>query len=182
MQYARLLLPASPGEAVTDGVCSCCGQPAGNDSVALKCHPDIVLCSVCVDWLAEKRDRQVAGEGVRVQSVEPMFRVADVKRAVDHYGRLGFATEYHDESYAFALRNDVTIHLAHIDTPEQQTTATIFLHVDDVDRLAVDWRKAGMEVVGPDDQDYGLREASHLDPDGNLIRFGSPRRNRATAE
>jgi hypothetical protein len=31
-----------------------------------------------------------------------------------------------------------------------------------------------LEVTGPDDLDYGKREGSHTDPDGNLIRFGSP--------
>ena len=50
----------------------------------------------------------------------------------------------------------------------------LYIHVDDAERLAADWRAAGMEVVGPDDYDYGKREGSHVDPDGNLIRFGSP--------
>lgn len=155
--------------------CSCCDQVPEYGSVALQCHPEIVICNDCLGWLDTKRDQALAASGgVRVASVEPMFRVDDVGRAVDHYQRLGFATEYHDETYAFALRNNVTIHLAHADTPEQRTTTTIFLHVDDVDRLAEDWRNAGMEVDGPADQDYGLREASHSDPDGNLIRFGSP--------
>jgi hypothetical protein len=26
----------------------------------------------------------------------------------------------------------------------------------------------------PVDTDYGLREGWHIDPDGNLLRFGSP--------
>jgi hypothetical protein len=30
------------------------------------------------------------------------------------------------------------------------------------------------ELVAPFDTDYGLREGSHVDPDGNVIRFGSP--------
>jgi uncharacterized glyoxalase superfamily protein PhnB len=42
--------------------------------------------------------------------------------------------------------------------------------------LASDWRKAGMEVVDPENQDYGKREGQHVDPDGNLIRFGGPPR------
>jgi hypothetical protein len=33
-----------------------------------------------------------------------------------------------------------------------------------------------VDVVGPDDYDYGKREGSHVDPDGNLLRFGSPLR------
>ena len=156
-------------------LCACCNldQPI---TVALNCHPDVVLCSDCLDWLSRRRDEQAAGGGgaVRVVSVEPTFRVADIDRAVKHYQRLGFDTEYHDSSYAFALRDGVTIHLAHIDTPDQATPATIFLHVSDVDQLVADWRNAGFEVDGPTNQDYGLREASHVDLDGNRIRFGSP--------
>ena len=48
------------------------------------------------------------------------------------------------------------------------------MHVDDADRLADQWRDAGIDVTGPLDFEYGKREGSHLDPDGNLIRFGSP--------
>jgi hypothetical protein len=29
-------------------------------------------------------------------------------------------------------------------------------------------------VEGPHDEDYGKREGSVTDPDGNVIRFGSP--------
>ena len=31
-----------------------------------------------------------------------------------------------------------------------------------------------MNVIGPADYDYGKHEGSHRDPDGNLLRFGSP--------
>ena len=48
----------------------------------------------------------------RVVSVEPIFVVSDVTRAVAHYEQLGFGTSHHDEGYAFAHRNDLTIHLA----------------------------------------------------------------------
>jgi uncharacterized glyoxalase superfamily protein PhnB len=53
----------------------------------------------------------------------------------------------------------------------------LYLHVDDADQLAAEWRKAGVPVTGPQDYDYGKREGSHLDPDGNKIRFGSPLRH-----
>ena len=33
---------------------------------------------------------------------------------------------------------------------------------------------AGIAVQVPQDQDYGKREGFVRDPDGNLIRFGSP--------
>jgi uncharacterized glyoxalase superfamily protein PhnB len=40
-------------------------------------------------------------------------------------------------------------------------------------QVAEEWRAKGIEVEGPRDEDYGKREGSVRDPDGNLIRFGS---------
>ena len=50
------------------------------------------------------------------------------------------------------------------------------MHVDDADALAEEWRGAGIDFVAPQDFEWGKREGSHEDPDGNLIRFGSPLR------
>ena len=113
----------------------------------------------------------------RVVSVEPIFVVSDVARAVAHYERLGFSTSHHDEGYAFAHRNELTIHLAGpgIDS-ERVGRGTIYMHVDDADALAEEWRGAGIDFVAPQDFEWGKREGSHEDPDGNLIRFGSPLR------
>jgi catechol 2,3-dioxygenase-like lactoylglutathione lyase family enzyme len=112
-----------------------------------------------------------------VEGFEPCFSVTDVDRAVAHYQRLGFATSYHDETYAFAHRDrDLTIHLMHADDPGAHSRSVLYLHVDDADRLARDWRDAGLQVSGPDDCDYGKREGAHTDPDGNTLRFGSPLR------
>ena len=113
--------------------------------------------------------------GVRVVGLEPVFRVADVPRAVEHYRRLGFAISHHDAGYAFAHSGPVTIHLAGADRGSAGG-GSIYLHVDDADALAAEWRAAGAELAGPADFDYGKREGSHADPDGNLIRFGSPLR------
>ena len=71
----------------------------------------------------------------RVVSVEPIFVVSDVARAVAHYERLGFRTSHHDEGYAFAQRDDLTIHLAGpgVD-PERVGRGSVYMHVDDADR------------------------------------------------
>lgn len=110
---------------------------------------------------------------MRIVGYEPCFSVHDVPRAAAHYQRLGFAISYHDDDYAFAHRDGLTIHLALTDDPEIPITGALYLHVDDADALAEEWRAAAVGVVGPDDFDYGKREGSHVDPDGNLIRFGS---------
>ena len=160
---------------VADAVCTCCNlsKPA---TVALHSHPEVMLCSDCLDWLVRRRDKQAAvASRVRVVGTEPIFFVSDVARAIDHYERLGFTTERHDDSYAFAHRNDLTIHLAQGDG--RPIAGALYLHVNDADQLAEDWRTAGMQVAGPDDYDYGKREGSHVDQDGNLLRFGSPLRS-----
>ncbi len=168
--------------AKTAVVCSCCGETPEHGSVHLHSRRDIVICYRCLDWLNARRDKKARATAgpVRIVGVEPCFSVADVQRAVDHYQRLGFTTSYHDETYAFAHRDGLTIHLAHADDPTSDCDGALYLHVDDADRLADDWRKEGMDIVGPEDYDYGKREGSHSDPDGNLIRFGSPLR-RATS-
>jgi hypothetical protein len=94
--------------------CSCCGESV-EEAVQLHSHRDVVICYRCLDWLNNRRDGQVKAHGGnwRVVGFEPIFTVGDVKRSVDHYQRLGFETSEHDETYAFAHRdNDLTIHLA----------------------------------------------------------------------
>jgi len=173
VRESRLLLQAPSGEVVT--TCACCDLEKPN-TVALHCHPDISLCSDCLDWLVRRRDKQAADAGpTRIVNDEPIFLVSDVTRARNHYERLGFTTDEHDETYAFAHRDDLTIHLASADG--QPTVGHLYLHVTDADELADAWRKAGVEVEGPQSFDYGKREGSHSDPDGNLIRFGSPIRD-----
>ncbi|MFL6016533.1 MAG: VOC family protein [Gaiellaceae bacterium] len=131
-------------------------------------HPDLAAA-----WKQER----AATSSVRVVGHEPCLEVADVTRAVEHYRQLGFTISFYDESYAFAHRDRLTIRLGHSDKPTIGGS-TLYMHVDDADRLADDWRTAGFEVLGPHDTDYGKREGSHRDADGNLLRFGSPLRRR----
>jgi catechol 2,3-dioxygenase-like lactoylglutathione lyase family enzyme len=113
----------------------------------------------------------------RVVGVEPIFVVSDVARAIAHYEQLGFSTSHHDEGYAFAHRNELTIHLAGAGVDAERVgRGSIYMHVNDADALAEEWRSAGIAFVEPQDFEWGKREGSHEDPDGNLIRFGSPLR------
>ena len=90
--------------------------------------------------------------------------------------RLGFKTSYHNESYVFAHRDHLTIHLAHTGQAAAGRSV-LYIHVDDARQLAAEWRKAGVMVSGPEDYDYGQHEGFHVDPDGNKLRFGSPLRH-----
>jgi uncharacterized glyoxalase superfamily protein PhnB len=162
--------------------CACCEQPLTGGFVRLWPDTNLRICYDCIDWMNSQRARQIerSGGAVRVVGHEPVFRVVDVALAVEHYQRLGFRTEYHDETYAFASFGNLTVHLAQDPAawpgyrPDHHMTSVLYLHVEDADRLAADWRAVGATVTGPRDEDYGKREGEHVDPDGNLIRFGSP--------
>ncbi len=134
--------------------------------------------------LAEVKSTAVdTGTGVgrrvrQLRSFSPVFPVRDLPAALAHYRSLGFKTvAYEDgDDYGFADRDGTALHLAadpHHD-PDHGTGA--YLLVADADSLYAEWTGPGIggrtDPVRP--TDYGLREGSHLDPDGNVIRFGSP--------
>jgi hypothetical protein len=146
--------------------------------VTLQSHPEIAVCPRCLDWLAMKREKQLkARGGWRAIAFDPIFTIADLPRSTDHYAKMGFEIHPYNETNAFAHRDrDLTIHFRVSDTGP--TKSQLYIHCGDADELADEWRKAGLEINGPQDYDYGKREGSHIDPDVNLIRFGSPPRSR----
>jgi catechol 2,3-dioxygenase-like lactoylglutathione lyase family enzyme len=106
---------------------------------------------------------------------EPIFSVSDMARSVAWFHKAGFEVSLHDDTYAFAHRNrDLTIHLAQTTDGDPAGHAGLYIHCQDADRVAEEWRQAGFEVDGPRNEDYGKREGFVADPDGNVIRFGSP--------
>jgi Glyoxalase/Bleomycin resistance protein/Dioxygenase superfamily len=158
--------------------CVCCSTPV-DWWVRLRSHPDMPICHSCLTGLNAQRDGQVQLVSATwlVLGFDPVFTVADLKRSVGWFERAGFDISIHDDSYAFAHRDRaLTIHLAEAGPDDQPGQAGVYLHCLDADRVAEDWRSSGIEVEGPQDEEYGRREGSTRDPDGNLIRFGSPLR------
>jgi hypothetical protein len=114
---------------------------------------------------------------VELERAAPIVPVPDVARAAEHYRRLGFDVDLYGDGteYAFARRGGVELHLSIQTDHDRLTTAgALYVWVSDADALADEWRGAGGRLVDPADTPYGLREGAHIDPDGNLIRFGSP--------
>jgi predicted enzyme related to lactoylglutathione lyase len=111
-----------------------------------------------------------------VRRVAPVFPVRDLEAAFAHYRRLGFAARAYDGGgYGFVTRDDVELHVGVV--PHVAVTGakhTTYLFVDDADALAEEWSAAGVEVQMPVDTEWHQHEGSVVDPDGNVIRFGSP--------
>jgi len=111
-----------------------------------------------------------------LKRIAPIFAVRDLDRAMAHYDRLGFATRaYAGGGYGFATRDGIEIHLGVV-AAEDPRTSGAYLFVEDADELAASWRAAGVEVHPPQDTEWGQYEGVVVDPDGNVIRFGSPLR------
>lgn len=112
-------------------------------------------------------------------SVAPVLPVADVDAALALYGRLGFTVRRYDgpAAYGYADRGDVSLHLSEVTGLDPLTSfVSVYLYVDDADALHAEWRAAevGGRLHPPVATDYGLHEGAYVDPDGNLLRFGSP--------
>ena len=123
---------------------------------------------------------QFASDQARAREVAPIFPTRDLPAAIGRYARLGFTTSSFDVGgtavYGFLERNGVHVHLAPFDELDPgQTTSAAYLYVDDAEVLSAEWRDAGVEghFHPVHATDYGLREGAYVDPDGNLIRFGS---------
>jgi NAD(P)-dependent dehydrogenase (short-subunit alcohol dehydrogenase family) len=124
---------------------------------------------------APSQTRHVATEAV------PIFLSTDVAAALGRYRRLGFTAEaFGDESanpeYGFMSYGSASFHIARATTNDPLTSnIAAYLYVADAHATHATWSAAGVEgrFVVPVDTEYGLCEGAYIDPDGNLIRYGS---------
>lgn len=116
----------------------------------------------------------------RLIAVHPILPVRDVAGALEHYRRLGFSVRSFagGADYGFVERAGVAIHLTFQPTSFYRDGAigVLYLDVDDADALYVEWSQPGIggETLPPADMPWGMHEGTHTDPDGNVIRYGSP--------
>jgi uncharacterized glyoxalase superfamily protein PhnB len=83
--------------------------------------------------------------------------------------------KYEEAGCGFANQDGVEIHLGVVVAPDSNGKKhSANLWVDDSDALAREWLAAGAEVHRPEDTEWGQHERAVLDPDGNVLRFGSP--------
>lgn len=112
-------------------------------------------------------------------SVAPVLPTRDVRGALALYERLGFEVSIYGggDFYGYVRRGEVSFHLSRVEDVDPKTTlVSAYMYVSDADALHDEWTGAGVDghFHAPKDTDYGLREGAYVDPDGNLIRYGSP--------
>jgi uncharacterized glyoxalase superfamily protein PhnB len=122
---------------------------------------------------------------VKMERVAPILPVRDVTAALAHYRQLGFEVRAWgrpgepNPEYGFVRWGAVELHLSLSPNHDPKATASCcYLYVSDADALHATWQAA--KVAGrlgtPGDTPYGLREFGYVDPEGNLLRVGSPLR------
>ncbi len=118
----------------------------------------------------------------RCLSVAPGMPTTNMARTVEHYRRLGFifsapgAPSVTNAEFAIAQRDGIELHFAMKSDHDPDRTATwVYIGVEDADAMSDEFDAAGAgQGRPPYDTDYKMRELAHIDPDGNLILFGSP--------
>jgi uncharacterized glyoxalase superfamily protein PhnB len=120
-----------------------------------------------------------------MQRGAPIFPVPDVTAALEHYRQLGLEVRAYgppghaNPEYGFVRWGEVELHLSLFPNHDPKLTASCcYLYVSDADALHAAWQAANVagRLGAPRDTPYGLREFGHTDPEGNLLRIGSPLR------
>jgi len=117
----------------------------------------------------------------RLLSVAPGMPTTDMARTVAHYGRLGFtfsapgSPSLDGAGFAIGERDGIELHFALKPEHDPATTATwVYIGVEDADAMGAELAAAGMAQGRPVlTTDYKMRQIAHIDPDGNLLLFGS---------
>jgi predicted enzyme related to lactoylglutathione lyase len=112
--------------------------------------------------------------------IAPILPTADAARLQSHYELLGFEVHVHQGGYATATRDGIKLHFHLIAGHDPQHGGAVYISVDDADALHAEWRAAGAGSLDDLwDPGFGVWESALTDPDGNVIRFGSPVREDA---
>jgi catechol 2,3-dioxygenase-like lactoylglutathione lyase family enzyme/DNA-binding HxlR family transcriptional regulator len=171
------------GQEVVDAVLRACDS-VDSELAGVVSDSELVAFRKALTALAEiKTERALRGVSKRRPrrnrtEVHPIFPVRNLAAALAHYESLGFETESFDDGYGFANWRGLSIHLAvQPDHNAQANRTAAYFQVGDVDAVETAWSKTGLGgVTSPvEEKPWGMREGSHTDPDGNVIRFGSPR-------
>jgi uncharacterized glyoxalase superfamily protein PhnB len=120
----------------------------------------------------------------RFTGLAPVLLAPDVAEALAYYRDvLGFdVTPYElaPEDYGYAMRDGLTIHLAHADMcrPNSDLVGDLFdvyMWVDDVEAVHADLQERGANILhGPTERPWGMREIRVRELNGYVLGIGQP--------
>lgn len=103
----------------------------------------------------------------------PVFTAPDVPAWLAHYRALGFAVQHGDDGTGVALRDGLVLRVVADPDAQPASRGLVLAVVDDPDELAREWSAVpgGRTTASGGD---GPRRWTHVDPAGNVLRFGAP--------
>lgn len=110
---------------------------------------------------------------VRFEGAQAIFRVENMKRALDFYvGKLGFKNaEWGNEEFTSIARDRAAIYLCC--GGQGRGAAWIWVGVEDAEKLHEEFQTKGIKILMPPTNYSWALEFHVEDPDGNVLRFGS---------
>ena len=111
-------------------------------------------------------------------SLVPIFSVGDLSKSIEFYTEtLGFQLDFiygEPQFYAGLFKDSIELHLVTKNLRQPAGRGNLSILTDEVDDLHQKLIEAKVQIiVPPDDRDYGLRDFSCKDLDGNIIVFGT---------
>jgi catechol 2,3-dioxygenase-like lactoylglutathione lyase family enzyme len=103
-------------------------------------------------------------------SIVPRFVVSHLEQALAFYGQLGFRTSIYDEHFAFAERDEVTLHLqCYSDPPKGHSVC--WIEVMNSEALYQQYLPTGAICAPLEAKPWRFKEFCVRDPFGNLLLF-----------
>ena len=111
-------------------------------------------------------------------SLVTIFSVRDLSKSIEFYTKtLGFQLDFtygEPQFYAGLFKDSVELHLVSKNLRQPVGSGNLSILTNEVDDLYQKLLNSKVEIlVPPDDRDYGLRDFSCRDLDGNIIVFGT---------
>ena len=116
----------------------------------------------------------------KFRKTTPILTVRDVSRSIDFFvNALGLKLDFvygEPSFYAGLYSTELEINIINENYSNARQPAgksNLSILVDEVDNLYNNLKERGVEIlIAPEDRDYGLRDFSCTDPDGNIFNFG----------
>lgn len=112
-------------------------------------------------------------------SAAPVLLTRDLSRTADFYTQhLGFSIVSLYPNYLILRRGAVALHFTHAaDLDPKTNPCTTYVYVTGVRKFYAQCQSEGVlrQNAWLGDKDYGMRDFSLVDPDGNLLTFGEPK-------
>lgn len=173
--------------------CGCCGRQQPSSRLAeLGQTPGVFVCAGCALWAARRagplsalprlpamlrglllsRGNRSKIDDQAIHGTIPILPSTDLDRTATFFTPVGFTEHVRSERYLVLHSGDVELHFSLSDAA---TTGNCLILVGDALALWKRLRQQGIDGVQDiTDQDYGLRDFTLIDPDGNRIRIGGP--------